>query len=137
MITHLTKLHWDEAIAEGGSNWLATVTGKQEGDAPRREQCDPTLDRVIMGVNEAEKKTRRANYERHSAEGGSSRSCVLLNVNSHAIMYHLGTCWSNSLLLHMFAGAADSASLAFLSFNMSKSLMTQKEIILQFETTKQ
>lgn len=61
---------------------------------------------------------------------------MLRNVHSHAIMYHLGTCRSHLLLLHMFAGAADAASLASLSFSMSKWLMTWKEIILQFETTK-
>lgn len=47
--------YYDHTITVGSSNWLATLSGKQEGEVPQRKKCANMLGRVIMCVNEAEK----------------------------------------------------------------------------------
>lgn len=74
----------------------AAHKSKQEVDVPLRGKCACMISRVITLRGRKEEESQLVI---NSTEGGSSVSWVLLNVNSDAIICHLGISFSRSLLL--------------------------------------
>lgn len=114
--------YYDRTRAEGSSNRLATLSGKQE--ARGREKCANMLGRVTMRLNEAEKQHAWLIMSVTVLREDHPGSCVCVcepkceqpcnNVSS-----------GDTELLHVFAGAADSASLASPSFSTSNKLLCE------------